>query len=329
MPNVPNNSIDQNCKVLTQDPASIIPDAYEGIVTNAQYVAIKEIVSDYSPLFRERLRAKTGLGTFHGGAAVGLSLSNDVPPSLDDLIRRITHPVLRLKRLQPAIYATLFESQRYEELLFQYIPGAREILKLTDGDARTFHDYIELLSQITHILGKIRLVEILKEIDEDCFGAYFPGTRKISIYWIPIAVFAESIGISIEHLTKVVLIHELAHGYTHVGLDINKKFWNTEAFVKSELMLIEGLAQFYTAVLTKEMSKIDEKNSLHDAYEMLLKHQPPNYHGHVDWIELDPKLISEAIRFSLLEARQRDVPFRYKDFTDLIIGNLKRLRGNA
>ncbi len=241
----------------------------------------------------------------------------------------ITHPVLRLKRLQPDIHATLLESVRYEELLFDGIPEARAILKLTDGDARTFHDYIEQLRRIAHILSEIRLVEKLKEIDEDCFGAYFLGTRKISIYWIPIAVFAQSIGISIEHLTKVTLIHELAHGFTHVGRDINGKFWDTRAFAKSEPMLIEGLAQYYTAVLTKEMSNIDEQNSLHDAYKMLLKHQPPNYHGHVAWLEFDDKLIGEAIRFALLEARQRDVPFRYKDFTDLIVGNLERLHGNA
>ncbi len=326
MPNVQASSIHKESRVLGQDPASAIPEAYEGIVSNDQYLQVKQTVADNSQRFRDLLRARTGLNASFAKAGLALSLSNDIPDPIADLIRQITHPVLRLKRLQPAMLTVLDESRRLGQFLFHDIREARVILELKDEDERTFFDYIEKLQNIIESLDRLRLQEQLKEIDLDCFGAYFPASQRASIYWIPIAIFAESIGVPIEHLTKVVLIHELAHGYTHVGRDINRKYWRTKAFIESEKKLTEGLAQYYTAVITKELRTFNEKPTVYEAYERLLGCQPENYQGHLAWLKMDLNLVGEAIRFAILEARQRDVPFCYDDFTDLVVGNINRLK---
>ena len=49
------------------------------------------------------------------------------------------------------------------------------------------------------------------------------------------AMVAPMIDVAIEDLTVVVLIHELAHGYTHIGRDIDGTSWDDTAFAKSDL----------------------------------------------------------------------------------------------
>jgi hypothetical protein len=47
-------------------------------------------------------------------------------------------------------------------------------------------------------------------------------------------LISAQIGIDIEDLTVVILSHELAHAYTHMGLDIDDRKWETESFRDSE-----------------------------------------------------------------------------------------------
>lgn len=72
----------------------------------------------------------------------------------------------------------------------------------------------------------------------------------VGIYGMPIALISAMLNVSIEDLTAVTLAHALAHGYTHLGRDIDGRTWSDNGFADSELSVIEGLAQFYTDVVT-------------------------------------------------------------------------------
>lgn len=60
-----------------------------------------------------------------------------------------------------------------------------------------------------------------------------------------VGLFAQVLGAPLEPVTAVVLAHELAHAYTHAGLDIDGVRWEASDFRRSELAIVEGLAQYY------------------------------------------------------------------------------------
>jgi len=62
-----------------------------------------------------------------------------------------------------------------------------------------------------------------------------------------IGVCAGWLGVPVEELAAVVLAHELAHAYTHLGRDVDGRRWEAQAFRDGEHAPKEGLAQYYTA----------------------------------------------------------------------------------
>lgn len=65
---------------------------------------------------------------------------------------------------------------------------------------------------------------------------------SIEVYWAVIGLVAALLDVRIEDLTTVVLTHELAHAYTHLGYDIDGANWPGQCFAKTESVLKEGLA---------------------------------------------------------------------------------------
>src|SRR6185369_13202635 len=92
-----------------------------------------------------------------------------------------------------------------------------------------------------------------QSIDEDVLGAYFFRKGNIQIYWMAIYLVARILDVSVEGLTITVLAHELVHAYTHVGSDIDGEQWEANAFAEAELTIVEGLAEFYTAIVCKKL----------------------------------------------------------------------------
>ncbi len=68
------------------------------------------------------------------------------------------------------------------------------------------------------------------------------------------ALFAGAFGLRIEDLAVVTLAHELSHAYTHVGRDIDGGTWRDPGFRQSDLAVVEGLAQFYTAAVAQKLA---------------------------------------------------------------------------
>lgn len=137
--------------------------------------------------------------------------------------------------------------------------------------------------------------------DRDVLGAYYPHERQALLYVGPIALASRVLGISVGSLTIVVLAHELAHAYTHIGVDIDGYEWDTAGFVSSPVDLLEGLAQYYTAMVLPKLSYREEFLHAVDAYERLLCFQPEPYKVHLKWLS---NFSSEEVRAALLKVRR-------------------------
>lgn len=193
----------------------------------------------------------------------------------------------------------------------------------------------ELLRILLDCVRRGHLVSRILAIDNDVLGAYFPpgsfgGVRpekplpRIEIYWAVIALVAGFLGVSIEALTAVVLLHELAHAHHHMGFDIDGRQWRDWAFASTDRAVIEGLAQFYTHVLAHRLE--DSIDGVFEAYQQLLPHLPESYHTHYRWLKIvggdstrtptsprfdggesanDYRYAIEVVRFAMLTARNR------------------------
>ncbi|MDP3943771.1 MAG: hypothetical protein Q8Q27_09220, partial [Methylotenera sp.] len=209
-----------DCIELKQDPASAIPEIYQDLVNLDDYNFITNVIKEFNQVFRDKVRSKTALRTVVGNAGVAITFSNKIPDPLAEAIKFFSEPVLKLKRLTPALHGLRTESIHCKERLFDYIVEARQLIGLDDADEGVFSDFIGLINMILSRIQQLDIEKPLQKIEVDVFGAYHPANGVVEIYWLPIAIFCKPLGLSMEALTKVVLIHELAHAFTHRGRDV-------------------------------------------------------------------------------------------------------------
>lgn len=165
---------------------------------------------------------------------------------------------------------------------------------------------------LLNLIDKYDLVSELLSFNQDVLGCYkfsitqdhhrtsYTPYREVHLYWGVIGIVASRLGVSIEALTAVVLTHELAHAYTHVGYDIDGNKWSDEGFHQSDPYVIEGLAQYYTERVALRLTlKIP---SMQDAFEKLLEKQAEYYHEHRRW-NRDFFATPEKVRTALIQGR--------------------------
>jgi hypothetical protein len=145
--------------------------------------------------------------------------------------------LLTLSRNLGSLVAALLHIEGWYERAERY--GAT-----LDGTAK-------LAAELADYVAKAELLKRMTEINEDILGVYMPTSRlfpdrgQIEIYWVVIGALACLLGVDAEALAVVVMAHELAHAYTHVGLDSNSNRWE-DGFWECDRGIVEGLAQFYT-----------------------------------------------------------------------------------
>ncbi len=160
------------------------------------------------------------------------------------------------------------------------------------------------------------LDENLRRIREDVLGAYFFHYKEVCVYWMAIGAFAALYDVSIEALTFVVLAHELAHAYTHLGYDIDGYDWPTDHFGSTDVAIVEGLAQFYTEVVCKNLEQ-QMPQAIH-AFAKLLSRQHEIYSTHRHWVQEDDQHSGEIVRVSLLECRRSGKTMHRDDFAETV-----------
>ena len=171
----------------------------------------------------------------------------------------------------------------------------------------------------------------LFQYDEDILGTYFYSIgdqRKgdIVLYWGVIGAVAKQLGCSVEMLTAVTLIHELAHAYTHLGADIEGHRWDSAGFADSSKAVKEGLAQYYTYLAAMRFRDRNEHGII-DAYGKLLEFLPSIYWTHLEWVE--ENFSPEMVRLATLQARLTRKGIDKAIFQELLAKAHDRLSGNS
>jgi hypothetical protein len=130
-----------------------------------------------------------------------------------------------------------------------------------------------------------------------------PFKGEVELYWGVIGLVCELLNATAEELTVVVLAHELAHAYTHLGADTDGLRWGSIEFSKSDVALKEGLAQYYTWRTCERLK--DRLPGALAAFTEMLPRQPEVYRTQQKWIEA--KSTPEHVRAAMLETRRLGV----------------------
>ena len=285
----------------------------------------------WNQIVRDHIRTETGLKLSDGDSryAIPVRVVQGFPVALAQLIDQNRDPLMwRLIIGQPKL-GGLIEGLKF--LLPEW--DQFEQWKSLPEPAKNGRSVLDRSLQIATSLQQVALadevIQQIKGIHEDILGVYSfaPGQgSNVELYWLQIAMVAAMIDVAIEDLTVVVLIHELAHGYTHIGRDIDGTSWDYHGFRDSDLRVVEGLAQFYTEVISERLAV--RTPGLFKAYLALLKLQSGPYLVHQDWMKGDKRQIGETVRFTLIAARgQKKVG--YDHWQGLMSDTSKNLtRGN-
>ncbi len=130
-----------------------------------------------------------------------------------------------------------------------------------------------------------------------------PFKGEIALYWGVIGLVAELLNATPEDLTVVVLAHELAHAYTHIGADIDGARWASREFAGADVEFKEGLAQYYTMRVCNRLEGRVPGAIL--AFNGLLPRQPEPYHVQTAWIK--SRSSPEHVRIAMIEARRKGI----------------------
>ena len=264
---------------------------------------VERTYKQWNTILRDYLRTETGLRLAMGGdlQSVPIKVDSGMPPRFVEVMRQF-EGVEWLLLNRPAV-AEVAEGTRCME---GFADAARAAWGDEAGPA-VANDIRRVQETATNWLRKLDERNTVKQIigiEEDVLGAYFFRIPQIRLYWVVIGITARTLGVAVEALTIVVLAHELAHAYTHLGRDIDNERWDTGHFAGSDLDIVEGLAQFYTKVICTRLQ--DRMPAALQGYEALLKEQSGPYRAHLNWVESDERG-GEIVRVSMIECRSRGI----------------------
>jgi hypothetical protein len=292
---------------------------------------VERTVKQFNHIVREHIRTETGLrlADAQGTGTIPIRVVAGFPAKLAELIDRHQDQVLwRLIIGQPKL-GGIVDGLNY---LLPGWPEFEEWLNLPSvakGSEPALARTRDVAAALQGLAVTKKVLDELKEIHEDVLGVYRFAKRlapAIEIYWMANALVAGALGVRIEDLAVVTLAHELAHGYTHQGRDIDGLSWQDDGFAKSALEVKEGLAQFYTAVVAEKLAS--RAPAVHSAYVRLLDLQTGPYLVHMKWLEGTPKQRGETVRFVLLQARNFGVVTHDK-WNGLLTETSQRLKPGA
>ena len=212
-----------------------------------------------------------------------------------------------------------------------FMESVRDRVKASDGtivgparprDIRIVRETAEAWLKLIkgHDVGKA-----LRRIDEDVLGAYFYRRGEVKVYWLAVGIFSALHAVPLQALTVVVLAHELAHAYTHLGFDIDGYDWPTERFGSTDIAIIEGLAQFYTEIVCKNLEA--QMPEAIQAFRHLMSQQSEIYSTHRAWVREDERDSGEIVRVSLVECRRSGKEMHRDDFAQTVKKRRQEISG--
>jgi len=299
-------------------------DQYKYEPKNKSVLAIiQEFEKEYSDIFevaktkwnhsiREFHRDATGLKLSRGlGQGRGMNISIRFLPDKDnEFIKLIDkyYPDLDFTEYTKikALYNTMLDANQY----FQNNERSKSFLPLYAYCKKYLEKYNlkELHASLFYEMGR----------SKDVFGCYFFKDSRVELYYIPLIIFSQLHQLPLESLIVVVLAHELAHAYHHIGLDTDGFSWNS--MDKTELEIVEGLAQYYTALFAEEQ-ELTYPN-IKSTYLKLLEFQSGPYCVHEDWLSHAKK---EHIKHAFNVTRRNSIK-TYQAFGQILNDAKKQLK---
>jgi hypothetical protein len=198
--------------------------------------------------------------------------------------------------VRPGLPAPLLPSEKQQiseqhRLAIVLSPFRRDLLGLRD------HGKVVAIEVVNHLRSLPEAQPLLADKDQALLGIYdYSGADpKIEMYWGVLGLVARDLDVSVEDLTCVVLAHEYAHAFTHVGTDANDASWETSRFAGAAHEVKEGLAQYFTELTCRQI----KVRGAYAAYEKLVEQQPPAYRVHLEW-----KVKPEIVRLAMMKMRR-------------------------
>jgi hypothetical protein len=247
---------------------------------------------------RKRLDAETGLSMAGKPTNLPIKIVEGLPLSFAGILREFDDPdfwwLTAHRELLNDTHSGLME-------LSHALNAPRSIIRAAGANETTQNELHHIANIILQLLEPRQTKQVedrLRELDHDVLGAYFYQRPEIHLYWMVIGFYASLLRVKIEHLTVVVLAHELAHAYTHLGADIDGTRWHTDAFASADIRIVEGLAQLYTDVVIDQF----DQAGIRRAFEALLERQSTPYTIFRHWTPDESR--GEIIRTAMIQTRR-------------------------
>ncbi len=283
---------------------------------------VRRIYRQWNNAVREYLRTETALrlSVEEKRQSVPIVVKDGLPLPFADILKGWNQAIWDLYLHRRQITASI-EGLEVIKRNLDYLKSLSEFQDI-QVDQNTVGDVQELVKRVEKLLEKLSLLKRIRDINEDILGAYFFRGPQIQLYWMVIGLLAGVLNVSVEALTVVVLAHELAHAYTHLGYDIDGIQWKTESFAQTDLRIVEGLAQFYTEVTCKKLEP--RFPPAKQAYEAFLSIQGGPYVTYKQWVS-DEDQPGELVRFSMINTRSQNIK-EYGGFLEALEIAQERIR---
>lgn len=286
------------------------------------------VVERYKTSIKQSLARKTQLSLPKNHRAT-IEISSDVPVFIRDLLNTTPEIFLWLlarERDLSQMSTTLREIIAREQALM-VLSGCNE----SRGSPERTRALTEKTLEIMREFFRRLLRGVFDAYEGDILGYYDINNSTVTLNWVVIFLSARALGVSVVSLAYVVLTHELAHMYTHMGQDANDDSWNTDHFARLDPRICEGLAQWYTQENCRQCESQSDWVWLADnpleAFNRLFDRQSKPYQDYVKWVPGHRK-DAEVIRQSMIQfglSNHRTNPRDYDCFLGLIQENAKRL----
>jgi hypothetical protein len=270
---------------------------------------VKRLVKHANMAVRDQIRSETGLrmvdpdGSARTGAPV--SVVDGFSPAFAGLVAGNPDPVLWALVSGQSRLGRLVDGLNFLLGLWPDLAKWNHLPPGLQGAETALARTREVAAELQKVVIAQQLIEKMKKINEDILGCYRVQNdrSRVEIYWMPIAIVASMLELHVEDVTLVILAHELAHAYTHLGRDIDGREWESKGFFASDKSVTEGLAQFYAMAVT---SRLWQRYPLaRAAFDKLLTLQSGPYLAHEEWENHYSGNGSETVRFAMLVARSK------------------------
>jgi hypothetical protein len=274
---------------------------------------VVETVKRWNQALRTEVRAATAL-SLPDGASVPVAVVDGMPKPLADATAHIETWQWWLAFHRPTLEQT--------DHNLGFLLNERDFLTHHLGDAARNMDSVSssrsLIQNVLKHSTEKNIFECFKKIEQDVFGAYWILASRIQLYWMP--------RVALSALAAAVLCHELVHAYTHRGVDTNGESWATSHFIKTDVYVKEGLAQYYTEQIMQSL-----RDRLPDGLEAFLKktsRQSAPYTAYQNWLGDKKQPSPEAVRLAMLQFRNSKSPIHdHESFSGLLHSAQAQIRG--